>query len=126
MLKCAYEKIFFSRSKFVASVFTSEAVRRQLGEEIARRARVDPEEVIIDVPSLPSVPYRAIEVEPIEIPLFMKKGGRKIPQRVEDLSRIIGALQVFMNIVRVYTTERLRDKIATHAQSVLEALPSER
>lgn len=127
LLKNAYEKVFFTRDKLVTSIFTNETVRDRIEEEIATKARVKPEHVTIDVPSLPSVPYyHSVDIEPMDIPVFYKtKTGERVPQRLEDLSRVIGVLRVFMSIVRVYTEESHRGEVAEAAKKVFGALPSE-
>jgi len=127
LLKCAYERTFFVKDELVSSVFTNENVRLKLEEEIAEKANVAAEYVGIDVPSLPSVPYHyAMEIGPIDIPIFSKtKSGEKIPQKITELSKIVDVLQVFMNIIRVYTREECRGRVGDAAIEVLgESSPS--
>ena len=127
LLKCAYERTFFVKDELVSSVFTNENVRLKLEEEIAEKANVAREFVGIDVPSLPSVPYHyAMEIGPINIPIFSKtKAGEKIPQKITELSKVVDVLQVFMNIIRVYTKEAYRDRVGEAASEVLgESSPS--
>jgi len=127
LLKCAYERTFFVKDELVSSVFTNENVRLKLEEEIAEKANVEREFVGIDVPSLPSVPYHyAMEIGPIDIPIFSKtKAGEKIPQKIAELSKVVDVLQVFMNIIRVYTREDYRDRVGEAATQVLgESSPS--
>lgn len=121
LLKCSYEKTFFAKDELMSSVFTNEAVRRQMEQEIARKAKVDPEQVFIDVPSLPSVPYHyAMEIEPMEIPVFQEtREGKKVRVRVTELSQIIGVMRVFMNIIRVYTVQRHRDAVMKASEQIL-------
>jgi HD superfamily phosphohydrolase len=121
LLKCSYEKTFFAKDELMSSVFTNEAVRRQMEQEIARKAKVDPEQVFIDVPSLPSVPYHyAMEIEPMEIPVFQEtREGKKVRVRVTELSQIIGVMRVFMNIIRVYTVQRHRDAVMKASEEIL-------
>jgi hypothetical protein len=125
LLKCAYEKTFFVKDELVSSVFTNESVRLKLEEQIANKANVPNGEVGIDVPSLPSVPYHyAMEMGPIDIPIFSKtKSGEKIPQKITELSKIVDVLQVFMNIIRVYTRENYRDRVGDAATEVLGESP---
>jgi HD superfamily phosphohydrolase len=125
LMKCAYEKTFFVKDELVSSVFTNENVRARLEEEIARKAGVPTETVGIDVPSLPSVPYHnAYEVGPIDIPIFSKtRSGSKIPQKITELSKIVDVLQVFMNIIRIYTTEDYREQVGDAATKVLGESP---
>ena len=126
LLKCAYEKTFFDDDQLVTNIFNNEAVRKEIEEEIANKAKIDSDLVTIDVPSLPSVPYHyAIDIdEPMNIPTFRKDGkGNKIPQKITELSRIIESLGAFMNIIRVYTESKYREKIRKASQDVLEKTP---
>jgi HD superfamily phosphohydrolase len=56
MLKCAYERTFYDKDTMVSNIFGREAYRQQMQSEIAREAKVETETVIIDVPTVPSVP----------------------------------------------------------------------
>jgi len=125
LLKCAYEKTFFVKDELVSSVFTNENVRLKLEEEIARKADVPVEEIRIDVPSLPSVPYyNAFEIGPVDIPIFSKtRTGTMIPEKITELSKVVDVLQVFMNIIRVYTRENYREKVGDAATKVLGESP---
>src|SRR5438034_1920155 len=102
LLKCAYEKTVYAPDELVSNVITKDSVRDKIREEIAKRAQVSPEEVVIDVPTLPSVPYHnAVEIQPLDIPVF-KRGpsGKKEIVQLSEFSRIIGVLREFMNLVR--------------------------
>ncbi len=121
LIKCSYEKTFFAKDELLSSVFTNDAVREQMEQEIARKAKVDPEQVCIDVPSLPSVPYHyAMEIEPMEIPVFREtKEGKKVRVSLTELSQIIGVMRVFMNIIRVYTVQKHRDAVMKASEDIL-------
>ena len=125
LMKCAYEKTFFVRDELVSSVFTNENVRAKLEEEIARTSEVPIEDIGIDVPSLPSVPYHnAFAIGPIDIPIFSKnRSGAMIPEKISELSKVVDVLQVFMNIIRVYTSERYRERVGDAATKVLGESP---
>jgi len=126
LLKCAYERIFFTQEKMVTSVFTNEVVRRKIEEEIASKANLEPEKVVIDIPSLPSVPYVNAKLELMDIPVFVKnKTGEKMSKKATELSRIINVMQAYMNIVRVYTEEPYRNKVAEASEKTFGYLPSE-
>ena len=127
LLKCAFERTFFTRDETVTSLFTNEAVRHQIETEIARKANVDPNRVTIDVPSLPSVPYsHSIGAEPMEVPIFDEsRTGEKTPKKLAEISRVIDVLRVIMNIIRIYTEEADRDKVGKSARDVLGNLPAE-
>ena len=126
LLKCAYDQTFYVRDKTVSSIFSVEKVRNQIRDQIASEAGVKPESVMIDVPTLPSVPYRhSVLLEPMEIPVFYKtRDGRKVPQRLSDISGIFDVLKGFINILRVYTREEYREKVGEAAAKMLGGVPS--
>jgi hypothetical protein len=126
MLKCAYERTFYEKDTMVSNIFSRETHRRQLQEEIAEKAGVETESVIIDVPTVPSVPYHhTVLLEPVEIPVFYKaQDGSKTLQRLSEISKIFETLRGFINILRVYTDEENREKVAQAAVKILGAVPS--
>ena len=126
LLKCAYEQTFYVKDKTVSSIFTVEEFRNQIRNQIASQAKVQPESVVIDVPTLPSVPYRhSVLLEPMEIPVFRRtKDGRKVQQRLSDMSGIFDVLRGFMNILRVYTDEKNREAVGEAASKLLGGIPS--
>lgn len=126
MLKCAYEQTFYVKDKTVSSIFSVEEFRNQIRDKIAEEAEVEPEAVTIDVPTLPSVPYRhSTLMEPMEIPVFYKtRDGRKILQRLSEISGIFDVLKGFINILRVYTEEKNREKVSNASSKILGGIPS--
>jgi len=126
LLKCAYDRTFYVRDKTVSSIFSVEEIRTQLRDQIADEAGVDSEAVVIDVPTLPSVPYsHSVLLEPMEIPVFTRtRGGEKVPQRLSDISGIFDVLKGFINILRVYTDAEHREKVSKAATKMLGDLPS--
>ncbi|MGC9346051.1 MAG: HD domain-containing protein [Candidatus Bathyarchaeales archaeon] len=126
MLKCAYERTFYEKDTMVSNIFSREAYRKQLQADIAKEAKVEAEEVIIDVPTVPSVPYHhSVLMEPMEIPVFYKtREGDKILQRLSEISKIFDVLKGFINILRVYTDEKNREKVSSAALRILGELPS--
>jgi len=127
LLKCAYEKTVYAPDELVSNVITKDSVRLDIQNEIANRAKVSPEEVVIDVPTLPSVPYHnAVEIQPLDIPVF-KRGpsGKKEIVQLSEVSRIIGVLREFMNLVRVYTREQYRSRVESAARHILGETPAE-
>ncbi len=126
MLKCAYERTFYEKDTMVSNIFGREAHRRQLQAEIAKEAKVETEAVIIDVPTVPSVPYHhSVLMESMEIPVFLKtQENKKIPQRLSEISKIFETLKGFINILRVYTDEENREKVGDAASKILGRIPS--
>ena len=126
LLKCAYDRTFYVRDKTISSIFSVEEIRNQMRDKIASEARVETQSVVIDVPTLPSVPYRhSVLLEPMEVPVFHKTlEGKKIPQRLSDISGVFEVLKGFINILRVYTEEEHRQKVGLAAAKLLGETPS--
>ncbi len=125
LLKVAYEQTSLVKEEIFSTILTKENVRIQIEKEIAENAKIDPSEVWIDVPNLPSVPYyHSIHLEPMEIPVFQKtRNGEKIKKRISEISNVIRVLKGFLNIVRVYTFEDKRECVANAAEKVF-GIPS--
>ena len=124
MLKCAYERTFYEKDTMVSNIFGREAYRRQMQNEIAKEAGVEPEAVVIDVPTVPSVPYHhAVLMESMEIPVF-SRSQKKTPYRLSDISKIIENLKGFINILRVYTNATDREKVERATAKILGKIPT--
>jgi HD superfamily phosphohydrolase len=126
MLKCAYERTFYEKDALVSNIFGREAYRRQVQDEIAREAGVGPEAVIIDVPTVPSVPYHhAVLTESMEIPVFSRsQSGEKTLQRLSEISKIFETLKGFINILRVYTDQTNREGVEQATVKILGKIPT--
>ncbi len=127
LIKCAYDPPpFYIRDKIVSSIFNVEGVRAEMREQIAKEAGIDPSLVIIDVPTLPSVPYHnSVMMEPMEIPVFFKdRDGRKTLRRLSEISSIFDVLRGFMNILRVYTEEKYINRVRDASEKLFGELPS--
>jgi len=121
LLKCAYEKTVFAPEELVSNIIRKDSVRENIQQEIAKKAKITPDDVSIDVPTLPSVPYHnAVDIQPLDIPVFIRgPAGKKQIVQLSDVSRVIGVLRVFMNLVRVYTKEQHRTKVENASKQVL-------
>lgn len=126
MLKCAYERTFYEKDAVISNIFSQEAYRKQIQAEIAQKAKVEAGTVIIDVPTVTSVPYHhSVLMEPMEIPIFYKtREGKMVPQRLSEISKIFEVLKGFMNVLRVYTTEENREKTSDAASKILGKIPT--
>src|SRR3972149_1873066 len=126
MLKCAYERTFYEKDTMVSNIFGREAYRRQMQSEIAKEAGVEADAVVIDVPTVPSVPYHhAVLMESMGIPVFSRsQAGKKTPYRLSDISKIIENLKGFINILRVYTDAANREKVESATAKILGNVPS--
>lgn len=126
MLKCAYERTFYEKDALVSNIFGREAYRRQMEGEIAKEACVESEAVIIDVPTVPTVPYHhAVLMESMEIPVFNRsQTGEKTLQRLSEISKIFETLKGFINILRVYTDEANRERVERATVKILGKIPT--
>ena len=127
LIKCAYDPPpFYMKDKIVSSIFNVEGIRNKLRDQIAEEAEVEPNLVIIDVPTLPSVPYHhSVLMEPMEIPIFYKtRDGKKTYRRLSEISGIFDMLKGFMNILRVYTEEEHLKEVQLAAEKLFGDLPS--
>ena len=125
LLKCAYEKTLYPPQEMVSKVITEDTVRHDIEKEIARKSRMKEEDVVIDVPTLPSVPYhKAVEIQPLDISIFRRgPTGKKEIVQLSEVSRIIGVLRTFMNLVRVYTKTEYRSRVELASRQILGETP---
>jgi HD superfamily phosphohydrolase len=127
MLKCAYERTFYEKDTMVSNLFGRETYRTQIRSEIAKEAGIDLERVVIDVPTVPSVPYhQAVMMDSTEIPVFTRSNkGKRDLQKLSDSSKIFETLKGFLNIIRVYTDEQNREKVEDATVKILGNIPYE-
>ncbi|MEM2110856.1 MAG: HD domain-containing protein [Candidatus Bathyarchaeia archaeon] len=126
LIKCAYDPPpFYIKDKIVSSIFNVEGIRKRIRDQIAEESNIDSQKVIIDVPTLPSVPYHhAFPLEPMEIPVFQKtREGQKVHRRLSEVSGIFDVLKGFMNILRVYTEEEHLKKVQETSEKLFGELP---
>lgn len=124
LLKPAYQRDVHIHDPYVAKLLGDERVRHQKEMEIAKLASVDPEEVVVDVPTLDSIPYYPREIDPMEVPVFrVTEKGKKEPVKLSQYSRLVNVLKGYIDIVRVYTLPRYRAKVERAAAKVFRTLP---
>jgi hypothetical protein len=122
--KLAYERDVYIHDPYVAKLLTDDEVRHQKEMEIAELADVSPEDVMVDVPTLDSIPYYPREIDPMEVPVFkLTSGGRKEPVKLSQYSRLINVLKGYIDIIRVYTMPEHRAKVERAAAEVFKTLP---
>ena len=103
LLKCAYETVVHRRDRFTVNVMIMGNIRENLARDIADEARVDPNTVIMDVSTAPSVPYAASQQQPQDIPLYHEAGdGGKTRVSFSEMSPLGGTLVGYLDIMRVY------------------------
>ncbi|HID61013.1 MAG TPA: HD domain-containing protein [Hadesarchaea archaeon] len=124
LFKPAYQRDVHIHDPYVAKLLGDEGVRHQKEMEIAKLAGVDPEVVVVDVPTLDSIPYYPREIDPMEVPVFRMTGkGKKEPVKLSQHSRLVNVLKGYIDIVRVYTFPDYRSKVERAAAKVFKTFP---
>ncbi|MGY5863355.1 MAG: HD domain-containing protein [Candidatus Thorarchaeota archaeon] len=123
LYKSAFEKILHTQDRFVSKILTKSKVRESIQEEIASIAGVEKEEVIVDVPTLPSIPYNPHQLDPMEISIFEIIEGKRIPHNLSDYSNIAEMMKTYLDVIRVYTYDKNRVKVGKAARAVFQEVP---
>ncbi len=124
LLKQAYQRDVHILDPYVARLLGDEAVRHQKEAEIANLAGVDPEDVVVDVPTLDSIPYYPKEIDPMEVHVVKVTGdGKKELVQLSQYSRLVNVLKGYIDIIRVYTSLEHRGKVERAAADVFKTLP---
>lgn len=123
LYKSAFEKVLHTQDRFVSKILTKHKVRESIQEEIASIAGVEMDEVIVDVPTLPSVPYNPHQLDPMEIKIFEIIDGKRIPHNLSDYSNIAEMMKVYLDVIRVYTFDKNRVKVGKAARAVFQEVP---
>lgn len=128
LLKCVFEKTVQGRDKFLASIFNQRSFREQLSGQIADRANVDQSEVYVDVPTAPSVPISSTRGSFKEITVVdrRERGGKsgrtsKAHALALDELPLISTISGFMDVLRVYTSEKSRARVQRATESILQS-----
>lgn len=124
LLKVVYQRNVRVSDSYIAKLLSDEAVRRSKEQEIARKAGIDPEQVVIDVPTLDSIPYYPRELDPMEVPVFRvtSEGKRELVQ-LSSYSHLINVLKGYIDIIRVYTLPEYRGQVERAAEEAFKTLP---
>ncbi len=120
LLKCVFERTVQGKDKFLASIFNQKSFRDQLSSQIAQSARVPQSEVYVDVPTAPSVPVSSTRESFKGITVVNKRVSGATQVAIEDMP-LIGTIAGFMDVLRVYTSEKNRAKVQKATATVFQA-----
>jgi HD superfamily phosphohydrolase len=123
LYKSVFEKVLHTQDRFVSKVLTKRKVRESIEEEIASIAGIKNHEVIVDVPTLPSVPYNPHQLNPMEIAIFEIVDGKKVSHNLSDYSNIAEMMKGYLDVIRVYTFDKYRAKVGRAAREVFQEVP---
>jgi uncharacterized protein len=121
LLKCVFEKTVLGRDKFLASIFKQRSFRDQLSAQIAKSAGVAESEVYVDVPTTPSVPVSSTRESFKGITVVNRRDNGTLSSSEIGIEQmpLINTIAGFMDVMRVYTTEKSRTKVETATNAVL-------
>lgn len=117
LLKCVYERILTARTS-LGKVRTAE-----LRKSISEKSRIDESEIFVDSSATPSIPLAPSKNESKSIVLVTNDGSRHSVSEM-PISEIpaVSAISGFMNILRIYTHQKHRNKVEIAAKSVVGGL----
>ncbi len=117
LLKCVYERIL--RNKAGLGKTKTNEVRKK----ISKKSKVNENEIFIDSSITPSIPLAPSKKESQSIILVTRDSG-KTRAEIIPISKIpiVSQMSGFMNILRVYTTNKNRKKVEIAAKSILGGL----
>ena len=109
-----YERILTTKDQ-ISSLKTS-----QLKKELAKRSKVDENEIFVDSSITPSIPLSPSKKESKSL-ILITRDGNKVSAREIPISKIplVSTMSGFMNILRVYTDKKNRKKVEIAAKSIL-------
>ncbi len=117
LLKCVFERILTNKAK-LGKMKTS-----QLRKKISKKSRVNENEIFIDSSITSSLPLAPSKKELQSIILVTRDSSKLHAEKI-PISKIplVSQMSGFMNILRVYTTNKNRKKVEIAAKSILGGL----
>ena len=117
LLKCVFERILTNKAK-LGKMKTS-----QLRKKISKKSRVNEDEIFIDSSITSSLPLAPSKKELQSIILVTRDSSKRHAEKI-PISKIplVSQMSGFMNILRVYTTNKNRKKVEIAAKSILGGL----
>ncbi len=123
LMKSTFELTVHRQNEFYSNILSRASIRRQIEEDIGEKAHVDPNYIIIDVPTVLSVPTYPTERRSTEIPVFRVTAKGKRMQPIREVSPILASLAKFMDVVRVYTLPQYRGAVGGACEEVFGESP---
>jgi len=120
LLKSCYEKPSFILKNNPQASFVNKS--DEIRQAIAEKAKISVDDVYIDLPFMPSVPYQhTSSLKPNEIPVISVDGkGNKTPVSLVDYSLFFPLIQGYFNIIRVYTLRKNQEQVGLAAKKILK------
>lgn len=108
MFKSVYEIVIHREEGLPSTILKRPSLRKKLEEEVGEAAGVDPDYIVIDVPTVLSVPVHPKDGTEV---LVFKRGVPVEVRKVTEVSRILSSLSKFTDVVRVYTLQEHKEAV---------------
>ncbi len=114
LLKCVFETILTTKNNL------TKIKPKQIKAELVKKSKVDENEIFVDSSVTPSMPLSPSKKESQSI-ILVTKNAKKTSAKEIAISKIplVSAMAGYMNIIRIYTTSKNRNKVEIAAISIL-------
>lgn len=116
LLKCVFEKVVYRKDSFIEKIFSQKKIREEIAIQIAHNSGVKSDEIHVDVPTTPSVPFTSSR-EALSSLILVQKEGEKKHHRTVSINEmpLVGAISGFFDILRIYTNSGNREAVSKAA-----------
>ncbi|WP_026089910.1 HD domain-containing protein [Candidatus Nitrosopumilus koreensis] len=117
LLKCVFESILTSRKNL------KKTKTNELRTIISKKSKVSENEIFVDSSVTPSIPLAPSKNESKSVILITNENGKSSAKEM-PISEIpvVSAISGFMNILRIYTSQKNRKKVEIAAKSIIGEL----
>ena len=114
LLKCVFETILTTKSNL------TKIKPKQIKAELVKKSKADENEIFVDSSVTPSMPLSPSKKESQSI-ILVTKNAKKTSAKEIAISKIplVSAMAGYMNIIRIYTSSKNRNKVEIAAKSIL-------
>ena len=114
LLKCVFERILTSRTNL------KKTRTNELRAEISKKSKIDESEIFVDSSVTPSIPLAPSKNESKSIILISSENGKSSAKEMPISGiPVVSAISGFMNILRIYTSQKNRKKVEIAANLIL-------
>jgi len=117
LLKCVFETILTTKNNL------AKIKPKQIKAELVKKSKADENEIFVDSSVTPSIPLSPSKKESQSI-ILVTKNAKKTSAKEIAISEIpvVSAMAGYMNIIRIYTTSKNRNKVEIAAKSILSRI----
>ena len=117
LLKCVFERVLTKNARL------GKMNTNKIRQNLSKKSKVDSNEIFVDTSTTPSIPLTPSKKESQYI-ILISRGEKLVKAEKIPISKIplVATMSGFMNILRVYTTQKNRKKVEIAAKSILSGL----